>query len=82
MTLGTVGVHHFGLESQMVLRKLEGRTAKVRLRHETCNKRIKQYNILAVRYRHDVMRHQIYFGAIVALTNLALEDEPLFSVDY
>lgn len=57
-------------------------SAKVRLRHETCNKRIKQYNILAVRYRHDVMRHQIYFGAIVALTNLALEEEPLFSVDY
>jgi hypothetical protein len=68
----------------MVLRKSKGRqflpeSGFVRKQQ---TKESNKYNILAVRYRHDVMRHQIYFGAIVALTRLALEEEPLFSVDY
>lgn len=57
-------------------------TAKVRLRHETCNKRVKQWGILKYPYRHDVMRHQTYFGAILTITNLAFVDEPLFPVEY
>ena len=57
-------------------------TARVRLRHETCNNRLKKWNILAVSYRHDVQRHQNYFGAVAALVQLSFVDEPLFPVEY
>jgi len=60
-----------------------GMTARVRMRHETCNKRLKNWNILASPYRHNIVNHQVYFGAIACLTNLAFEcGEPLFNVEY
>ena len=60
-----------------------GMTARVRLRHETCNKRFKNWNILKVAYRHDILDHQAVFGAIACLTQLAFESgEPLFPVTY
>lgn len=56
---------------------------RMRLRHETCNKRFKQWNILKAPYRHDLYEHQSVFGAIACLTQIAFEnDEPLFPVDY
>lgn len=56
---------------------------KVRSRHETGNKRLKQWKILRDRYRHDICEHQTVFGAIVALTQISIENgEPLFPVEY
>jgi len=58
-------------------------SARVRSRQETVNKRFKQWNILVAAYRHDILDHQMVFGAIAALTQLSFEHgEPLFSVDY
>lgn len=58
-------------------------TATARLRHETCNKRFKQWNALNVPFRHGIYAHQSIFAAISCITQLAFESgEPLFPVDY
>ena len=55
----------------------------VRQRHETVNKRFKQFGVLRDRYRHDLRKHGDVFRAVAVLTQLALDNgEPLFSVDY
>ena len=55
---------------------------RVRSRHETCNNRLKKWNILKVPYRHDVLDHQTVFGAIIALVQLSFSSNPLYQVDY
>ncbi len=56
---------------------------RLRARHETCNKRFKQWGILSQVYRHDFVDHHYVFHAIAVLTQLAFETgEPLFSVEY
>jgi hypothetical protein len=57
-------------------------SARVRSRQETVNERFKNWEILNAPYRHNIFKHQIVFGAIVCLTQLSLQDNPLFSVDY
>ena len=60
-----------------------GMTARVRLGHETCNKRFKKWNILKAAYRHDVLDHQAIFGAITCLTQISFANrEPLFPVTH
>ena len=54
-----------------------------RSRHETVNKRFKQWSILHRVFRHELGKHQSAFGAVAVITQLALEnEEPLFPVDY
>jgi hypothetical protein len=56
--------------------------ACVTARHETVNKRFKQWGILSQRYRYDLKKHQHAFRAVAALTQIALKtDEPLFDHD-
>ena len=55
---------------------------RVRNRQETVNKRFKNWAILATPYRHQLLEHQTVFGAIVALTQLSLVENPLFQVEY
>jgi hypothetical protein len=57
-------------------------SARVRSRQETVNKRFKNWGILNTPYHHNIFKHQIVFGAIVALTQLSLQANPLFSVEY
>ena len=58
-------------------------TARVRLRHETCNRRFKRWGILKDVYRHDIFDHQAVFSAVVCMTQLTFENgEPLFAVEY
>jgi len=58
-------------------------TANVRMRHETCNRRFKRWNILKAAYRHDICDHQAVFGAVACLTQISFENgEPLFPVEY
>jgi len=55
--------------------------ARVRSWHETVNKRFKQWNCLSRVFQHQVERHQVVFGAVAIITQLALENgEPLFDV--
>lgn len=53
----------------------------VRLRHETANKRLKQFKCLKVVFRHDLDFHGDCFKACAVLTQLAIENgHPLFDV--
>jgi hypothetical protein len=57
--------------------------ADVAARHETVNKRLKQYGCLTTRFRHDVAKHAACFRAVAVLTQLAIEyGEPLYQVAY
>ena len=57
--------------------------ARVRNRHETVNKRFKQWGCLLNRFRHGIGKHGDVFRAVAVITQLAIEnDEPLFEVEY
>lgn len=61
----------------------ESMQQKVRSRHETVNKRFKQWKILREEYRHNIEDHGSVFRAVAVLTQLAIEKgEPLYEVDY
>jgi hypothetical protein len=54
-----------------------------RARHETVNKRLKQFNILANVYRCSLDDHGYIFRAITIITQIAIQtEEPLFSMHY
>jgi len=56
---------------------------QVRGRHETVNKRFKQFNILHRVFRHEREQHAFVFPAVAVLTQLSIENEsPLFQVEY
>ena len=56
---------------------------RVRARHETVNKRIKQFASLSSIFRHDLVKHSDFVYASVVLTQICIEmGEPLFQVDY
>lgn len=50
-------------------------------RHETVNKRIRQFNILNNKFRHPLPFHKPCFHAIVNLTQLTIKHEPLFTIN-
>ena len=53
-----------------------------RARHETCNERFKQFNILKNVFCHNVGKHGIVFHSVVVLTQLSLQcGEELFEAD-
>ena len=56
--------------------------SRLRSRHETCNNRLKKWNILKVPYRHDLTKHQAVFGAIATIVQLSFGSNPLFQVEY
>jgi hypothetical protein len=62
----------------------ESMQALVRRRHETVNKRLKQWGILKQVYRGELHTHGLAFRVCAVVTHqLAIENgEPLFSVDY
>lgn len=54
-----------------------------RARHETCNRRFKHWGVLSQRFRHELVNHRNFFGAIVVITQLELRTgHPLFAVMY
>lgn len=54
---------------------------RVRARHETFNKRIKEFKILDERFRHGVEKHKIAFEAICVIVQYDMENgRPLFDV--
>ena len=57
--------------------------SQIRARHETANKRFKQFAILSRIYRHNIAHHGAVFRSIAVLTQMALEGgESLFQVEY
>jgi hypothetical protein len=57
---------------------------RVRSRHETINKRLKQWGCLRQQFRHhDVAKHSSCFRAVAVLTQLSIEfGETAFQVEY
>lgn len=54
---------------------------RIMSRHETVNKRLKQFLILKQPFRHDLKKHPMVFKAVANLVQLMIENgEPLFSV--
>ena len=59
---------------------VKGRLQK---RHETANKRLKQWKCLKEVFRHGIEKHSAVFRAVAVITQLSIENgEPLFGVDY
>jgi hypothetical protein len=57
--------------------------ACTRMRQETINMRIKQWEICKQTYRHDITQHGYVFRAVAVIVQIAIENgEPLFEVDY
>lgn len=57
------------------------RHKKIMSRHETVNKRIRHFNVLNNKFRHDKSLHGKCFHAIVNLSQIIIKNEdPLFSV--
>ena len=54
--------------------------ADLRARHETVNARLKSFSILNTKFRHDLNKHAKVFRAVVVITQVNLQDEPLFNV--
>jgi hypothetical protein len=51
-------------------------------RHETVNRRLKQFGILQKVYRHNLRKHPQCFRAVLNLTELMIENgEPLYDIE-
>ena len=46
---------------------------KVRARHETINRRFKQFTCIRDTWRHDISKHKYAFMAVVVLTQLSFD---------
>ena len=56
---------------------------KSRLRHETINRRIKQFNCMSSVYRHNREKHHLIFQAVAVITQISFESgESPFQVHY
>ena len=52
-------------------------------RHETCNKRLKQFDILKQVYRHDRDKRASVFAAVAVCTQISIENgDPLCAATY
>ena len=55
---------------------------RVRSRHETVNRRFKQFAILRQEFRHDITLHACVFVSIAVLTQISIENgDKLFSIN-
>ena len=56
---------------------------RVRVRHETLNGRLKNWEILSQVFCHNILLHCMVFQACAVVTQLTIEHrEPLFKVEY
>lgn len=56
---------------------------RIMSRHETVNRRLKQFNILSKTYRHNLKKHPMCFFAILNIVQMEIENgAPLFQVSY
>ena len=54
---------------------------EIMARHETVNRRLKQFGVLGKRFRHQVRLHPICFHAVLNLTAIMIDNgEPLYDV--
>lgn len=54
---------------------------RIMARHETVNRRLKQFGVLSQKFRYPLYRHPRYFRCVVILTQIMLESgEELYPV--
>ena len=51
--------------------------AKIRAGHGTANRRLKQFSVLRLKFMHNLNRHLDCFCAVLNITALMLDEEPL-----
>ena len=55
----------------------------VRARHETVNRRLKQFGCLKQQFRHPISKHSTVCCAVIAIVQISLENgHPLFDIGY
>jgi len=59
---------------------LRKRFSQIRARHETVNGRMKQFRVLRETFHHPLHRHADCFFAVLNITYLMLDEEPLFDI--
>lgn len=59
---------------------LDRTLALLRARHENFNKRLKHFNVLSCTFRHDRRKHSVFFHAVVNVTKVLVDHEPLFAI--
>ncbi len=65
------------------LTKNQAMQNRVRSRHKSLNRRLKNWEILTLLYRHDLMEHGNVFWAIAVITQISINvGEKLFKVNY
>ena len=60
-------------EHQAHDRKHKRAMAKIRARHETWNRRLKQFRCLGDKYRHDRKKHILVFTAVAVVTQINID---------
>ncbi len=56
--------------------------AAVRARHETVKSRLKQFNVLAGKFRHNLDFHGAFFHAVGNSKQLMLSSNPFYHMDF
>ena len=51
-------------------------------RHETINRRFKQWDVLKQVFRHDISLHETCFTAVANIEQLSMQVSPTWQVDY
>ena len=76
--------HHCKTPKKTFVSKEKARMAGItRQRHETVNRRFKQWKCMVERFRHGAVKHSWCFRSVAIFTQLAIEDgEPAFQVEY
>ena len=54
----------------------------LRARHETTNKRFKQFKVLSTKFRRDLSFHASCFHAVACMKQQIFKYEPLFEVEF
>lgn len=55
---------------------------RILARHETVNRRVKQFSCMNARFRHKLPLHPRFFHAVINLTQLMIENgEPLYQIN-
>jgi hypothetical protein len=56
---------------------------KIMARHETINRRLKQFSILTVPFRHELNKHPTCFHAVANITQMMIMNgEPLYEIKF
>ena len=72
----TINTPHVGSE------EYQDEMKEIRARHETVNKRLKNWGVMKKPFRHETSFHNVCFEAVAVLTQILMESgKPLFQIE-